>query len=83
MPRSCLCCQTDGYVQNGTFHTIDRDEESSAGRLSSSSADTYVRPARGHKAVFAEALVGAGSVHAASVLAGADTGSWLCALINV
>lgn len=39
------------------LHTVDRDKQSVTQRLSSSSTYTYVWPACGHKAVFAEALV--------------------------
>lgn len=43
----------------------------------------YVGSARGHEAVFADALVRAGSVHTASVFTRTDPDSRLAALINV
>lgn len=69
--------------QHDVLHTVNRDKGGGARRLLSSSADTYVGPACGYKAVLAEALVWAGGVHAAGVFAGRDTSSWLCTLVDV
>lgn len=68
--------------QNDVLHTVNSDK-GGAQRLSSSSADAYVGPACGYKAVLAEALVWAGGVHAAGVFAGSDVSSWLCTLVDV
>lgn len=78
-----LCCQTEVCAQHDVSHTDKTDKGGGARRLSSSSADTYVGPACGYKAVLAEALVGAGGVHTAGIFAGTHANSWLCTLINV
>lgn len=39
------------------LHTVEGDKQSDTRRLPSSASHTRVRPARRHKAVFAEALV--------------------------
>lgn len=61
------------------LQTVNKDGK----RLPSSATDTYVGPACGHKAVFAEALVRAGGVHAARVLARTGARSRFCTLVNV
>lgn len=55
--RPYLCCQTEVCAQHDGSHTDNTAKGGSARRLLSSSADTYVGPACGYKAVLAEALV--------------------------
>lgn len=85
VPRSycetvSVCVQ---HVLVCVLHTVDRDKRSDTRRLPSSASDACVWPACGHEAVFAIALVRAGGVHTASVLARTDASSWFCTLIDV
>lgn len=78
--KSCTCwfvCarRVDGERRSGT--------QSNAQRLPSSATDAHVWPTRVHKALLAQALVRARSVHTASVLAWTNTDIWFCTLVNV
>lgn len=78
-----LKCMYSMRTYSSVLHAVDRDKKNDAQRLPTSATDTYVWPACGHEALFAEALVWASSVHAARVLAWTDPSSWFRTLINV